>query len=118
MFELLEQLTENIFSVDNYNLGIHKTDHGEYICYSIDIPGVLEKDINVTLTGNVVEVNATRHIGKSSQTINKQFTISKGCDLTKLKADLSDGVLKLSLPYKELPKQQEVRRIPLNTTNK
>lgn len=79
-----------------------------------DIPGVKKEDINVTVEGNVVRIEAEtksekeergngdkvlrseRHYGSISRT----FSLAQDVDATRVEAKYADGVLSLELPKK------------------
>jgi HSP20 family protein len=78
-------------------------------CFKVDVPGVKESDINVTVTGNRLTVAGKRESEKQDQTdtyftyersygdFTRSFTLPDGVDMSSAHADLKDGVLTLSL---------------------
>jgi HSP20 family molecular chaperone IbpA len=104
---------ENIFQ----SMGVHqsKNEDGTY-SMSVDVPGIKEQDINLSLDDNVVTIKGERKTATSSYKVNRSFTIPDQCDPDSLKADLKDGVLTLTLTLKQLPETKEPKKIPITTT--
>jgi HSP20 family protein len=78
--------------------------------FKADLPGVEEKDLDITLTGNRITVSGTREAEerKESETyyafersygsFSRAFTLPEGADVEHCEADLKAGVLTLSVP--------------------
>jgi HSP20 family protein len=77
-----------------------------------DMPGVKEKDLNLSLTGNVLTIAGTREAEKVEETdqyyaverghgqFSRSFALPEGVDAEAIRADLKDGVLTLQLGKK------------------
>lgn len=115
------------------NLGIKGVDYGttwtpsvniyeDENSYSVeaDIPGVNKDDLNVDVDNNILTIKAER---KSEDKIEKEnyiraesaygtfarrLTIPETVDLTNIKAEYKEGVLKLTLPKKEESKPKKI----------
>jgi HSP20 family protein len=87
-----------------------------------DMPGVKEKDVNVTLKDGVLTIigqvatdmyTGLRPVYTEYNVGNyyREFTLNEDIDGSKIKATLRNGVLELELPKKEhaKPRQIEVR---------
>ena len=80
--------------------------------FRADLPGVEEKNIEVSLTGNLLTVNGLReqedrHEGENFfvdermfGSFTRAFTLPDGVDGEHVNADLKDGVLTLQIPKK------------------
>jgi HSP20 family molecular chaperone IbpA len=84
---------------------------------SYDLPGIKAKDLSVTIDGSNVQISATRNLTSlsgDSKTIKKARIVksfpvsSNNVDLSQLKANLSDGVLVISAPKKDLSDVKEI----------
>lgn len=89
---------------------------------SLDLPGIKSSDLSVTTDGNKIQIDASRHFPDSStgdsksakkSRISKSFLVDANqIDLSKIKANLADGVLLLSAP--KIPKPAP-HQIPIST---
>ncbi|ADO72078.1 Hsp20/alpha crystallin family protein [Stigmatella aurantiaca] len=82
----------------------------EAYIFKADLPGVDEKDIEVTLTGDRVSVSGKREREKREESerfyayersfgsFSRAFTLPEGVDGDNVRADLKNGVLTLTLP--------------------
>ena len=91
--------------------------------FKADVPGVNDKDLEVTVTGNRLTINGKREEERRDQgetyytyernygSFTRTFTLPEGADLGKIYADLKDGVLTLTVPRKpELePKKVDIK---------
>lgn len=84
---------------------------------SYDLPGIKAKDLSVTIDGSNVQISATRNLTSlngDSKTIKKARIVksfpvsSNNVDLSQLKANLSDGVLVISAPKKDMSDVKEI----------
>ena len=78
--------------------------------FHADVPGVMEKDIEVTRTGNRLVVVGKRESEKEEKgdtfytcersygTFTRAFTLPEGIDGEHIRADLKDGVLTVIVP--------------------
>lgn len=79
-----------------------------------DIPGVKKEDINVSVDGNVVRIDAETKTEKETRgdgervlrseryygSISRSFSLAEDIDAAKVDAKYADGVLSLTLPKK------------------
>jgi HSP20 family protein len=80
--------------------------------FKADLPGIAEKDLEVTTTGNRLSVSGKRDEEKeekseryytyerSSGSFTRSFTLPAGADVDKLSAALDSGVLNITVPKK------------------
>lgn len=85
-----------------------------------DLPGIEEKDLKVTLTGQRLTVSGKREqetkkehehlhaIERSHGSFTRAFTLPDGVDANKIHAELKNGVLTLMLPRKPDVKPKEI----------
>lgn len=81
----------------------------------MDLPGYNKKNLNVELKEGVLTISGKRSIeikGLSSpvknHSISKSYTIGYKYDEEKIKAEVSDGILTITLPYKEERKKRVI----------
>jgi len=91
-----------------------------------DVPGVNEKDIDISLTGNRLTISGKRDVEehhendrffayeRSYGTFSRSFTLPEGTDAEHVRADLKNGVLKVLLPKKP---ELQPRKITLQGGN-
>jgi HSP20 family protein len=84
-----------------------------------DVPGVKESDLEITLTGNRLNVSGKREAEKQEEneryyayersygSFTRSFTLPDGVDTNSVHADLKDGVLMLTV--RKLPEAQPKR---------
>lgn len=96
---------------------------GDAFVFSGDLPGVAEKDVEISLTGNRLLVSGKREMEKREEkenwyayersygTFRRAFTLPEGIDADHVDAQLKDGVLTIHVAKK--PEIQS-KRIELN----
>ena len=126
-FREMEEMERRFFDdpfgfYDGKGLAEFKTDiidNGDSYELDADLPGFEKGDIKLDITGDVLTIQAERHseheekdkkqkyvrCERSYGSYSRAFDIS-GVDADKIKAKYEDGVLKLTLPKKEEPKEQ------------
>jgi len=77
------------------------------------IPGVPKEDVKISLEKNVLSISSEKEMGKDDENVKytrrefvygtfcRSFTIPETVDVEKVKADFSNGILKVQLPKKE-----------------
>lgn len=80
------------------------------ISFYLDVPGVDDSNLTVEVKDNVVHVTGERKTRNSTSLIKKSFTVHKKYNLDDLKAELSNGVLVLTVPEK-ISQSAEVKKI-------
>ncbi|HEY3816895.1 MAG TPA: Hsp20/alpha crystallin family protein [Polyangiaceae bacterium] len=78
--------------------------------FKADLPGIKEKDLEVTMTGNRLNVSGKREEEKEEKTdryytyersygsFSRSFTLPDGADVNGLRASLEQGVLSITVP--------------------
>ena len=117
MFDLFNTLEESFaapgasFSNDNIRFNENK----ESSNIEIDLPGVKKENLKVTYNDDTdvayVEAKRTIHTktGSKEETYNRSFRIDGGdFDVTQLKAEITDGVLRINVPRMERKEQKVI----------
>lgn len=85
-----------------------------------DLPGVLEKDLDISCTGNRVTVSGQREEEKRSEgetyytsersfgSFSRSFMLPENADLDHASASFKDGVLELTIPKKAEEKAKKI----------
>jgi HSP20 family protein len=100
---------------------------GDLFLVALDLPGVAQDDIDVTVERNVVTVRASRApLAQEGDEVivderphgefSRQLFLGENLDPTKLTADLTDGVLNLSIPVSEASKPRKISLSDHSTT--
>ena len=69
-----------------------------------DLPGFEKGDIKLDVKDDILTIKAERHTERSYGSYSRQFDVS-GIDTDKISAKYENGVLKLTMPKKEAPKE-------------
>jgi HSP20 family protein len=81
-----------------------------------DLPGVKEENVEISLTGNVLQISGRREDERKEEgeqwyvlernygTFTRSFTLPEGADAENVKAEMKNGVLRI-----EIPKRPEVQ---------
>ena len=103
------------FQIPVEDMRVDVTESGEAYKVTADLPGVSKDDINVSIDGNMVTIEAEMKRSKEttdksgkvlrserySGLMSRAFTLTQDVDDTKASAKYEDGVLTLELPKKE-----------------
>ncbi len=93
--------------------------------FKADLPGIEEKDLEVSLTGNRLQVTGKREQEQESKkdtyyayersfgSFTRTFTLPEGIDAEHCKSELKDGVWTLVVPKKP---EMQAKKIPVATT--
>lgn len=80
--------------------------------FNIDLPGVPEQDLEVSIAGNRLTLSGRREeetrreddrffaCERAYGAFSRSFVMPEGADLDRLRAELRDGVLQISVPKK------------------
>jgi HSP20 family molecular chaperone IbpA len=89
--------------------GVIIEDHGDYYSMSLDVPGVKSSDVKVEIREGILSIEAQRKSGdKVVAKYAQHFVVNDYLDESKMKANLSDGVLSLTIPKKEEAKPHAI----------
>lgn len=88
--------------------------------FKADLPGIKEKDLDISLTGNRLTVSGEREEEKKEEgeryftyeraygSFSRSFTLPEGVDAEHVQAELKDGVLTLSVAKKPEVKAKKI----------
>ncbi len=94
-------------------------ERGELIYVLCDVPGVDEKNVDISLENDVLTITAHQdsqkvegyellHQGYVDGIYQRSFTVTDGIDREKIKAKLNNGVLSVKLPKAENLKPKKI----------
>lgn len=97
---------------------------GDTFIVDLDLPGVFEDDVELTVERNVVTVRARRAPARQegdeviiderpSGELTRQLFLGDNLDAGRMTPDLRDGVLRLTIPVSE---ESKPRRIPVGSS--
>lgn len=90
--------------------------------FKADLPGIKEKDVEISLVGTRLTVSGKREEEKKEETatyyacersygsFTRSFTLPEGCDAEHVVAEMKEGVLTLTLPKKP---EVQPKKIPI-----
>ena len=99
-------------AVEMFNPRFDVKETKEGYIFKADLPGIDEKDLDVTMTGNRLTISGKREAEKKEEGANfyaferqfgsfsRSFTLPEGVDPDHINAELKGGVLTLTLPKK------------------
>lgn len=110
---------------EEWNPSFDVTENKDSYLFKADVPGVKKEDIEITTTGNRVQVSGKRDFEQETKndtvytyerqygSFTRSFTLPDGADLEHAKSELKDGVLTLVIP--KLAAVQ-AKKIPIATS--
>jgi HSP20 family protein len=90
-----------------------------------DLPGVKEEDVDISLTGNVLQISGRREqeikdegdqwyvVERSHGQFARSFSLPEGADAENVKADMRNGVLRINIPKRP---EVQPKRISIGAT--
>lgn len=96
----------------SFNPNFDVTENKDAFVFKADLPGVKKEDIEITTTGNRLQISGKRDTEQETKTdtvytyerqcgsFTRSFTLPEGADVEHAKSDLKDGVLSLVIPKK------------------
>lgn len=127
--ELMEDFDKNFFfrSLENRNLtpSVNICETEDKFGLELAAPGLKKEDFNINLDNNVLTISAelkNESEEKSEKLIrrefnfssfNRSFSLPKMIDLDNIKADYTNGILKVTLPKREEAKVAVNRQIAI-----
>lgn len=113
---------DNLYQVEGLRMpSLDVVDRETEVLVRVEIPGIDKKDINVSLTDNVLTIKGqTSEEEKeekgdyyrneiSSASFARSITVPTNVDVTKTVANLKDGILEIKLPKVESSKRRNIR---------
>ena len=103
------------------------TENKDAFLFKVDVPGVKQDDIEITTTGNRLQIAGKRDKEHETKTDTiytyereygsfcRSFTLPEGADLENAKSELKDGVLTLAVPKKP---GAQAKKIAISTAAK
>ena len=92
-----------------------------------DLPGVKEDNVEISLTGNVLQISGRREderkeegdqwyvVERNYGTFTRSFTLPDGADAENVKAEMKNGVLNIQIPKKA---EVQPKRISIGASEK
>lgn len=104
-------LFNDLFDFENFSSFLRTKETDKAFLVAIDMPGVKEKDLEITPQGDLLLIKAKRksEFSESFQNVSRNFSIPLNVDREKIQGHLEDGVLKLTLPKEEVKKASKVK---------
>jgi HSP20 family protein len=93
-----------------FNPSFDVTETDDAFQFKADVPGVKPEELEITCTGNRLQISGTRQSEEETKTstvytyerqhgsFTRSFTLPDGADLDHAKSELKDGVLTLTVP--------------------
>ena len=112
---------DNLFEVEGMRIpSLDVVDRDSEVLVRAEIPGIEKKDINISLTDNILSIKGQSSSEKneekgdyhrheiSSSSFARSVTVPASVDVSKAVASLKDGVLEISLPKTESSKRRNI----------
>lgn len=95
-------------------------DTGEQFILQAEVPGLSRDDLEIKIQGNYLELSGTRkteipegykahRVERRDSSFTRSFTILTDVDVDRVVAELSDGILTLTLPKAAAAKAKQVK---------
>jgi HSP20 family protein len=101
---------------------IDVTEDSKTVHVKAEIPGIEEKDINVTLNGNILTISGEKNEEKKEEKNNRSIvserffgsfsrtiTLPEGVSADKVRADFKNGVLTIEAPIEEAKQPKKIQ---------
>lgn len=95
------------------------TENDKQLVVEAHLPNFEDKDVDVHVDGGALVIRAEKHeqekdkskkyvVRESSSSFYRRIQLPKAADIDKIDGDMKDGVLKLVVPFKELPAPKKI----------
>lgn len=95
------------------------TEDDKQLVVEAHLPNFEDKDVDVHVDGSMLVISAEKHeqekdkskkyvVRESSSSFYRRLQLPKVADVDKIDADMKDGVLKVVVPFKELPAPKKI----------
>lgn len=95
------------------------TEDEKQLIVEAHLPNFDEKDVNIHLDGEIMEISAERHeqekdkskkyvVRESSSSFYRRIRLPQIADKEAIDASMHDGVLKVVVPFRELPEPKKI----------
>lgn len=94
-----------------YNPAVNVYEDADNVYLRAELPGFSKDEIHLEVENAVLTIRAERK-GKDDEaevSYSRSFTIDDSIDTEKIKADLKDGILSLTLPRREESKPRQIK---------
>ena len=91
-----------------WNVPFDVTEDAERLVLTADVPGVAEKDLDISVEKNVLTIKGTRAL-RPAGAFARSFKLSETVNAEKISASLKDGVLTLVLPKKPEAQPRQIK---------
>jgi HSP20 family protein len=119
-FRELDRVTERLASTALQGMPAEAFRRGDEVFILLDVPGVAEDDIALTVERNVVSVAASRKSPRQEGDqvlvderphgqFARQFILGDNLDTARMSADYDRGVLTLTVPVAEQSKPRQIK---------
>ncbi len=93
----------------------------EGLVISMELPGIIEDDIDISMSGDTLSIRGERKMDKEVQkesyhrieraygSFSRHFNIPPGMETGKVSASFKDGILTISIPRKEASKPKKIK---------
>ncbi|HEU4913876.1 MAG TPA: Hsp20/alpha crystallin family protein [Candidatus Saccharimonadales bacterium] len=125
MHSQLDDMFNNFFSGTNTAQATPAmdvyTEDDKHIVAEIQVPGFAKDDVEVNVHNGILEIKGEKHqksedkdkkrsyvMRESHASFYRSIALPKTADADKVSADFSDGVLKVTVPLKELPAPKRI----------
>lgn len=119
-FRELDRLAERVTGSSGRTMAMEAVRRGDEFLVQLDLPGVREEDVDITVERNVLTIHARREpVREEGDEVvvderaygefSRQLYLGENLDTDRLEAQLRDGVLSLRIPVSESSKPRRVR---------
>lgn len=95
------------------------TEDDKQMVVEVHLPNFAEKDVDVHVDGSMLVISAEKHeeekdktkkyvVRESSSSFYRRIQLPKVADVEKIDGDMKDGVLKVVVPFRELPAPKKI----------
>lgn len=97
------------------------TEDGKQLVTEVQAPGFTPGDVEITVNNNTLEIRGEKHdkeeqqdkkrsymLRESHASFYRRLVLPKHADTENIKADFEQGVLKVTVPFKELPEPKKI----------
>jgi HSP20 family molecular chaperone IbpA len=112
-----ENMMEKHLELPRFAPAVDIYENEDEILLHADMPGVIKEDVTVNVDNGRLEISGTRKLPKKGTETWQEFTdveyrrvfsVPQSIDVTKVHAELKEGVLKLHLPKAEAAKPRTI----------
>lgn len=94
-------------------------DAGDHLKMKVEVPGIKKEDIIIKIQGSYLEISGTRksdtpqgyeahRVERGVEAFSRSFTLPSEVDSSRVEAELSKGILAMTLPKSEAAKPKQI----------